>query len=244
MKDRRRIACWNLLAVASLTILFLASGQAQQPDAAQPQPDAAKAQQPAPASSTAPTTFKVETRVVLVDAVVTDKKGNYIRDLAATDFKIWEDGKEQPVSSFSRENNDADPAHAARHYLVLFFDYSTMEFGDQAKAREAAAKFIDSNAGPNQLIAIVEFGGMLRIAQNFTSDADRLKKLWPESSSRRFLRMGMWLHWGLRHPCRQASLGRRWAGWRPISERAAFFSPCAVWPKAWPTCRDGKPWSC
>jgi len=177
MKDRRRIACWNLLAVASLTILFLASGQAQQPDAAQPQPDAAKAQQPAPASSTAPTTFKVETRVVLVDAVVTDKKGNYIRDLAATDFKIWEDGKEQPVSSFSRENNDADPAHAARHYLVLFFDYSTMEFGDQAKAREAAAKFIDSNAGPNQLIAIVEFGGMLRIAQNFTSDADRLKKV-------------------------------------------------------------------
>ncbi|MGB8064591.1 MAG: VWA domain-containing protein [Candidatus Sulfotelmatobacter sp.] len=179
MKDWRRIGGWNLLAVASLTILFLAAGQAQQPDAAQPQHDAAKAQQPVPASSSSssPTTFKVETRVVLVDTVVTDKKGNYIRDLAATDFKIWEDGKEQPVSSFSRENNDADPAHAAKHYLVLFFDYSTMEFGDQAKAREAAAKFIDSNAGPNQLIAIVEFGGMLRIAQNFTSDADRLKKV-------------------------------------------------------------------
>jgi len=142
MKDQRRSACWNLLAVASLTILFLAAGQAQQPGAAQPQ-------QPAPALSTAPTTFKVETRVVLVDTVVTDKKGNYIRDLAATDFKIWEDGKEQPVTSFSRENTDADPAHAGKHYLVLFFDYSTMEFGDQAKAREAAAKFIDSNAGPN-----------------------------------------------------------------------------------------------
>jgi VWFA-related protein len=177
MKHRRRVACWNLLAVASLTILFLAAGQAQQPEAAQAQPEAAQAQQPAPASSTAPPTFKVETRVVLVDTVVTDKKGNYIRDLAAPDFRIWEDGKEQPVSSFSRENNDVDPTHAARHYLVLFFDYSTMEFGDQAKARDAAAKFIDSNAGPNQLIAIVEFGGMLRIAQNFTSDAERLKKV-------------------------------------------------------------------
>ncbi len=176
MKDRRRIACWNLLAVASLTILLLSAAQAQQP-AAQPQQDAAQAQQTAPPSSSAPATFKVETRVVLVDTVVTDKKGHYIRDLTATDFKIWEDGKEQPVSSFSRENNDADPIHAAKHYLVLFFDYSTMEFGDQAKAREAAAKFIDSNAGPNQLIAIVEFGGMLRIAQNFTTDAERLKKV-------------------------------------------------------------------
>lgn len=177
MKHRRRIACWNLLAVVSLTILLLATGQAQQPGAAPPQPDAAQAQQSAPASPNAPTTFKVETKVVLVDTVVTDKKGNYIRDLAAPDFKVWEDGKEQPVTSFSRENNDADPTHAARHYLVLFFDYSTMAFGDQAKAREAAAKFIDSNAGPNQLIAVVEFGGMLRVAQNFTSDADRLKKV-------------------------------------------------------------------
>jgi len=175
MKDRRRIGCFSLFTVVSLATFFLAAGQAQQ--SAQPQQAAAQAQQQAPPSSSAPTTFKVETRVVLVDAVVTDKKGNYIRDLAATDFKIWEDGKEQPVSSFSRENNDADPAHAARHYLVLFFDYSTMEFGDQGKARDAAAKFIDSNAGPNQLIAIVEFGGMLRIAQNFTSDADRLKKV-------------------------------------------------------------------
>src|SRR5581483_4390963 len=122
-------------------------------------------------------TLKVETRVVLVDTVVTDKKGNYIRDLAQNDFKIWEDGKEQSVTSFSREDANADPSHAARHYMVLFFDNSTMEFGDQAKAREAAAKFIDANAGPNQLIAIAEFGGTFRIAQNFTADVDRLKKV-------------------------------------------------------------------
>jgi len=122
-------------------------------------------------------TLKVETKVVLVDTVVTDKKGNYIRDLAQNDFKVWEDGKEQPVTSFSREDSNADPSKGARHYMVLFFDNSTMDFGDQAKAREAAAKFIDANAAPNRLIAIAEFGGTLRIAQNFTSDADRLKKI-------------------------------------------------------------------
>ena len=121
-------------------------------------------------------TIKVESRVVLVDTVVTDKKGNYVRDLTANDFKVWEDGKEQPITSFSREDAN-DPTHAQRHYLVLFFDDTTMEFGDQAKARDAAAKFIDSNVGPNRMVAVVEFGGMLKIAQNFTADPDRLKKV-------------------------------------------------------------------
>jgi len=135
----------------------------------------AHAQQPADANDVG--TIKVETRAVLVDTVVTDKKGNYIRDLAANDFKVWEDGKEQAINSFSREDANPDPAHPVKHYLVLFFDNSTMEFGDQAKAREAAGKFIDSNAGADHLIAVVEFGGTLRITQNFTADGDRLKKV-------------------------------------------------------------------
>jgi VWFA-related protein len=134
----------------------------------------ARAQQPSGPPNDNAGTIKVETRVVLVDAVVTDKKGNYVRDLTSNDFKVWEDGKEQTVTSFAREDNP-DPSHQARQYLVLFFDNSTMEFGDQAKARDAAAKFIDTNVGPTRLIALVEFGGMLRIAQNFTADAERLK---------------------------------------------------------------------
>ena len=42
---------------------------------------------------TAPPVIKSETRVVLVDAVVTGKKGEYIRDLTAKDFRVWEDNK-------------------------------------------------------------------------------------------------------------------------------------------------------
>src|SRR6266446_9348509 len=65
----------------------------------------------------------VETREVLVDAVVTDKKGNYIRDLAQKDFKVWEDGKEQAVSSFSFEESAGSGSTNPRpHYIVLFFD--------------------------------------------------------------------------------------------------------------------------
>lgn len=135
----------------------------------------AAAAQQEPATAAAPT-IKVETREVLVDTVVTDKKGNYMRGLTAKDFKVWEDGKEQAISSFSYEE-DGSAGPAKPHYMVLFFDNSTMDFAGQAKARDAAAKFLDANAGPNRLIAIAEFGGSIYITQNFTSDADRLKKV-------------------------------------------------------------------
>ena len=120
-------------------------------------------------------TIRTETKVVLVDAVVTDKKGNYLRDLTVKDFKVWEDNKEQSISSFSFEADPASPTNSQPRYIVLFFDNSTMDFGSQARAREAATKFIETNAGPNRLMAIANFGGALQIAQNFTSDADRLK---------------------------------------------------------------------
>lgn len=121
--------------------------------------------------------IRTETKLVLVDAVVTDKKGNYIHDLEAKDFKVWEDNKEQKVTSFSFEAGGAAPNNSQKHYLVLFFDNSTMDFGHQALARDAATKFIDSNGGPNRQMAIVNFGGSLQIAQNFTDDTQRLKNV-------------------------------------------------------------------
>jgi VWFA-related protein len=119
--------------------------------------------------------IQTETKLVLVDSVVTDKKGQYVRDLTMKDFKVWEDNKEQPIKTFSFESDPNSPASSQARYLVLFFDNSTIGYGDQAHAREAAEKFIDANAGPNRLIAIVNFGGAIQIAQNFTSDKDRLK---------------------------------------------------------------------
>ena len=129
----------------------------------------------APAGSN--TVIRAESRLVLVDTVVTDKKGNYVRDLEAKDFRVWEDNKEQTVTSFSFEADPASPRNSEKHYLVLFFDNSTMDFADQGRARQAAAKFIDSNTGPNRLIAVVNYGGSVRIAQNFTADTERMKQV-------------------------------------------------------------------
>src|ERR1700682_2744625 len=127
----------------------------------------------APAQSNA--VIRTETKLVLVDTVVTDKKGNYIRDLTSKEFRVWEDNKEQSIQSFSFEAETNSPSQ--KRYLVLFFDNSTMDPGDQVRVRQAAAKFIDANAGPNRLMSIVNFGGSVHIAQNFTADAERLKQV-------------------------------------------------------------------
>src|SRR5947209_1172046 len=115
-------------------------------------------------------TLRSERRVVLVDTIVTDKKGGYVTDLTAKDFKVWEDNKEQTISSFSFEAGEAGPNKSQKRYLVLFFDDSNMDLATQSQARQAAAKFLEANAGPNRPIAIVDFTGSLKIAQNFTED--------------------------------------------------------------------------
>jgi len=160
MKRRQFLFCLGLMLAASMTVVWRSlsgpSVQAQQSDAT--------------------LTIKAEARLVLVDTVVTDKKGNYVHDLTQQDFKVWEDNKEQTVKSFSYESESSPSANPQRRYLILFFDNSSMDNGEQMRAREAAGKFIDANAGPNRLMAIVEFGGTVKIAQNFTANADRLKQ--------------------------------------------------------------------
>lgn len=114
--------------------------------------------------------IRTETRVVLVDTIVTDKQGEYIHGLTAKDFRVWEDNREQAIKSVTLEQG----AIAARpRYLVLFF--APMEAEQRIVARQAVSGFIDANTEENRRMAVVSYDGGLRIGQNFTGDADRLK---------------------------------------------------------------------
>jgi len=171
MKLRRLLLAALIIAGAGMNWKFVPVtivAHAQQAEVQNPAPP--------PADSSTPV-FKAETRLVLVDTIVTDKKGNYITDLTAKDFKVWEDNKEQPIKSFSLESGSSAPAESHRHYLVLLFDNSTMSLSDQARARDAAAKFVEANAGPDRYMAVINFGGTVSVAQNFTADAERLKQV-------------------------------------------------------------------
>ncbi len=163
-----RVAGWITAAVLFGGVLQLqAQGQAGSP--APRQEAAAASQQPV-------VVIRSESKLVLVDTVVTDKKGNYLHDLTQNDFKIYEDNKEQKVSTFSTGAETATQANGQRRYLILFFDNSTMGAPEQIQARGAATKFIEANAAPDRMMAIVDFGGSLRIVQNFTANAELLRR--------------------------------------------------------------------
>jgi VWFA-related protein len=162
-----RLAAW---LAAGAMCAFPAPSRGQEQTAPPPPPQAAS-----PADQQPVVVIKKESKLVLVDSVVTDKKGNYVRDLTQNDFRVFEDNKEQPVSTFSTGADVATQANGQRRYLILFFDNSTMAAPDQIQARSAAAKFIAANAGPDRLMAVVDFGGTLRIVQNFTANADVLR---------------------------------------------------------------------
>src|ERR1035438_10498182 len=140
------IRCTMILTAAGMLAVSLSPAQEAQPPA--------------------PTVIRTETRLVLVDAVVTDKKGAYIGDLALKDFKVWEDNKEQQLKTFSFGADPNAPVDNQRRYIVLFFDNASTNFAEQAQARQAAAKFIESNAGPDRVMAIANFGGSLQISQH------------------------------------------------------------------------------
>ncbi len=74
-------------------LVFCAFGSGQAP----PQQEKPEPQEPAP--------IRVQVNEVIVPVTVTDQKGAFISNLEQSDFKIFENGKEQKIRFFSREHN-------------------------------------------------------------------------------------------------------------------------------------------
>jgi len=131
---------WDLMTIGVLAAAgwqaSIAAPQTSSAPTVAPAGNSSAAQNPAPPPDQQPAApanlpantpvIKTESRVVAVDSVVTDKKGNYVRDLTKTDFKVFEDKQEQPIVNFSNASaaGGSDGSGATR-YLVLFFDDST-----------------------------------------------------------------------------------------------------------------------
>lgn len=174
MLRRRMTLCLGAALVCGTALPAQTPDAAKPADAGNPQKaaDAESVQQPIPVG----TVIRTESRIVLVDAIVSDKKGHYIMDLKKEDFKVYEDNKEQSITSFSFGSDPATQNAAnQKHYMILFFDTSSMEMSDQMQARAAATKFIENNTNPDALMAVVNFGGSLQIRQNFTTNVELLK---------------------------------------------------------------------
>lgn len=61
-----------------------------------------------------------------------------------------------------------------RRLLVLFFDFSSMPQEDQLRAQSAAAKFLDTQVTPADMVSVMTFSTKLQVIEDFTNDRAKL----------------------------------------------------------------------
>jgi len=130
--------------------------------------------------------LKTESRLVLVDAVVTGKKDEPIHGLTAKDFRVFEDGKEQTITGFQTHTGPATPGISQQQHFLLLFDGRPNRWesaDDQKWIQQSAVRFVADNAGPNRLMSVAYYTpGCMTIATQFTADVGQLQKslgVWP-----------------------------------------------------------------
>src|SRR5437588_166212 len=135
-------------------------------------------------------TIRVTTRLVQVNVVVHDKKGEPVSDLKKEDFTIFEKGKEQKLAVFAVDSitaptkawpalppnifsNRVKTADTPTSITVILFDGLNTRFQDQAYARKQIVKFL-SEIQPHDRVALYLLGTNLRILHDFTNNPDHL----------------------------------------------------------------------
>jgi VWFA-related protein len=150
------------------------------------------------------TTFTSASQLVVETVAVVDKNGRAVDGLSAKDFNVTENGVPQvirffeqqkladlPVSAPSEPENvhiydklsrtqisperPGSTRYKDHRLLALYFDMTAMPPGDQARALNAAVKFIKTQMTPADLIAVLRYaGGSVDVLQDFTADHNRL----------------------------------------------------------------------
>lgn len=107
--------------------------------------------------------IKIGGEIVLLNVLVTDLKNHYVQGVTKTDFELYEDGKKQEISFFSKQNEPIS--------LCIMIDASTSMI-ENAKLIEAikAARALIAGGNPKDEVCLMKFDDRTTLIQDFTSD--------------------------------------------------------------------------
>ena len=140
---------------------------------------------------------RIDVNVVLLDAIVTDNRGNQILGLSKDDFVVKENGVEQPIDSLDyftnrrlldqREENAPFKVEQVREerYFIVFFDKPVDPgvFADRLNlARNAMRKFVRNDLKEGDRVAIVGHDVRLKVYTDFTNDVKQLERALNEAT--------------------------------------------------------------
>ena len=140
--------------------------------------------------SPTPPELRVRANEVQVGMVVRDSKGHVVSGLTQRDFAVYDDRKQQSLSSFSVEHrqvfdasgavepppstqpNAQPPAPPRPRYVALYFDDLDTEFGEMRHVQLAAENFLRTGIGPGDRIALFTASGLQTVG--FTPNAPEI----------------------------------------------------------------------
>lgn len=166
-----------------------------------PLPPPGPGQQPKQRQKPGEGVIRAFTDLVLIDVQVHDKNGNPIKGLKPESFQIFENNREQKVSSFdyfdverveTAAPDDATPIIVSlgavaepekvrevvrdHRLTVLFFDMTSMQNDEVLRATEEALKFIGTQMTPADLVAAMVFANRLTVVAPFTNNKEALAR--------------------------------------------------------------------
>jgi len=110
--------------------------------------------------------IRVNTDLVVLNITVTDKAGQYVKGLKASDFKVYEDGVEvqtNMIASFSLQESP--------YAAVVLLDSSGSMEARFSLARSAAIRFLDG-LRPEDVAAVYRFDSKVERVQEFSGGRD------------------------------------------------------------------------
>ncbi len=109
---------------------------------------------------------RVNTDLVVLNVTVTDKAGQYVKALKASDFKVYEDGVEVPANMIASFSMQESPYAA----VVLLDSSGSME-ARFSLARSAAIRFLDG-LRDEDVAAVYRFDSKVEKVQEFSGGRD------------------------------------------------------------------------
>ncbi len=111
--------------------------------------------------------IKIDTKLVTLNASVTDRSGKAVANLKQEQFHVYEDGVEQAISHFEPVNTPFN--------LILLIDLSGSIIDKIDILRRSAIRFIEVTR-PEDKVAIITFTRSVQVVSELTNDRQLLKQ--------------------------------------------------------------------